>query len=136
MSRPGRVVSRSTRAVLCVWGITTIVPTGAAHGQAGRRVIHGTVVDTRDQPVSKVNVTANGGGATVSDDSGRFRLEIAHRDRIVFDARRLGYTPSRFALAAGGDTSVYVLLLPTAQQLAGVNISEVAPKPIQLTGFE
>src|SRR3954469_4556700 len=136
MSRSGRVATPSGRAVVCAWAMVVAIP-AASHGQSSGRFIHGVVLDTRDQPVALVNVTVNGGrGATVSDDSGRFRLEIAHRERVVFDVRRLGYTPSRVALGPGGDTTVSVLLLPTSQQLAGVNVNDVAPKPITLAGFE
>ena len=100
------------------------------------RVIRGTVFDTRDIPVPLVNVTVAGGPKVISDDSGHFRLEIAHRDRVVFDLRRLGYTPSRFSLAAGGDTAISVLLLPTAQQLAGVDVKETSKSAPTIAGFE
>jgi hypothetical protein len=108
----------------------------AAASQTRQRVIHGMVFDTRDQPIALVNVSGASGVSAISDDSGRFRLEISHRDRVVFDFRRLGYTPSRFALAPGGDTTISVLLLPTAQQLSRVDIKETAPKPNSLAGFE
>jgi hypothetical protein len=108
----------------------------AAASQTLQRVIHGMVFDSRDQPIPLVNVSVARGVSAISDDSGRFRLEISHRDRVVFDFRRLGYTPSRFTLAAGGDTTISVLLLPTAQQLSGVDVKETAPKPITLAGFE
>lgn len=114
----------------------TLSTASHAASQPIRRVIHGFVSDSRDQPVALVNVSVVGGMSTVSDDSGRFHLEISHRDRVVFDFRRLGYTPSRFALAPGGDTSISVLLLPTAQQLSGVDVKEKAPKPTSLAAFE
>lgn len=108
---------------------------GAASGQTPR-VIRGTVFDSRDIPVPLVNVSVTGGPSAISDDSGRFRLEISHRNRVVFDLKRLGYTPSRFSLDAGGDTAVTVLLLPTAQQLAGVDVKERSKKPPTIEGFE
>jgi len=100
------------------------------------RVIHGTVFDTRDIPVPLVNVTVTGGPKAVSDDSGHFRLEITHRNKVVFDLRRLGYTPSRFSLDAGGDTAVSILLLPSAQQLAGVDVKETSKSAPTIAGFE
>jgi hypothetical protein len=56
--------------------------------------------------------------------------------RVVFDIRRVGFMPSRFALAPGGDTTVSVLLLPTVQQLSGVTVNEAATTPPSLAGFE
>jgi len=124
------------RTSIGLWGVTTMLAAPAATSQTLQRVIHGMVFDSRDQPIPLVNVSVPRGASAVSDDSGRFRLEISHRDRVVFDFRRLGYTPSRFALEPGGDTTISVLLLPTAQQLSGVDVKETAPKPINLAGFE
>src|SRR5438270_746333 len=92
-----------------------------ALGQSAR-IIHGMVIDSRDRPIALVNVVVVGGASVISDDSGKFKLEIAHRERVVFDLRRLGFMPSRIALAPGGDTSVSVLLLPTTQRLLGVEV--------------
>jgi len=117
-------------------GVTLWLSAGAAASQAPPRVVRGTVFDSRDLPIPLVNVTVTGGPSVISDDSGRFRLEIAHRNRIVFDLRRLGYTPSRFSLDGGGDTAVSVLLLPTAQQLAGVDVRESGKTVSTLAGFE
>jgi hypothetical protein len=116
-------------------GAAMCVCASAAASQSPR-VIHGTVFDSRDLPVALVNVTVNGGPSAVSDDSGRFRLEISHRNRVVFDLKRLGYTPSRFSLDAGGDTAVSVLLLPTAQLLAGVDVKETVRIAPTIAGFE
>jgi len=107
----------------------------AAPGQT-LRVVRGIVFDSRDIPVPLVNVSVTGGPSAISDDSGRFRLEISHRNRVVFDLKRLGYTPSRFSLDAGGDTAVSVLLLPNPQQLAGVDVKETRKPAPTLAGFE
>ena len=135
MSRSGRAPTWC-RTSIGLWGAATILMAPAAASQTRQRVIHGMVFDSRDQPIALVNVSSASGVSAISDDSGRFRLEISHRDRVVFDLRRLGYTPSRFALAPGGDTTISVLLLPTAQQLSGVDVRETAPKPNSLAGFE
>jgi hypothetical protein len=122
------VMSSSVGAALWLWG-------SAAASQAPR-VVRGTVFDSRDIPVPLVNVSVNNGPKAVTDDSGHFRLEISHRNKLVFDLRRLGYTPSRFSLDPGGDTSVTVLLLPTAQQLAGVDVKETSKSAPTIAGFE
>ena len=136
MRDSGRAMARSRLITASLWLALALVARTSAPGQAARRVVQGIVLDTRDQPVAFVNVSVAGGTAAVSDDSGKFRLEITHHDRIVFDLKRLGYTPSRFALAAGGDTIISVLLLPTAQRLSGVDVNDAATKPITLAGFE
>ena len=125
----------SSRVLSSSVGLALWLSAGAAASQ-GPRVIRGTVFDTRDVPVALVSVTVAGGTSAVSDDSGHFRLEIAHRNRVVFDLKRLGYTPSRFSLDAGGDTAVSVLLLPNPQQLAGVDVKETAKPAPALAGFE
>jgi len=138
-TRPGRgsAMSRSGRvASIGLWAVAAVLAASVAASQTPQRVIHGMVFDSRDQPIALVNVSVAKGASAISDDSGRFRLEISHRDRVEFDFRRLGYMPSRFALAAGGDTTISVLLLPTAQQLSSVDVKEAAPKPISLAGFE
>ena len=105
--------------------------------QAAQRVIAGTILDVRDNPVPFGSVTMNGGKATATaDDSGRFRLVIPHRDRVVFDVRRLGYMPSRIALVAGGDTTVSVLLLPAATKLPAVEVKDAAIRSPGIAGFE
>ena len=107
-----------------------------ATSQPTRRVVRGVILDSRDQPVAAATVSLVRGATVASDDSGKFQLEITHRDRVVFEIRRLGFMPSRFDLAAGGDTSVSVLLLPTAQQLSAVDVNAPGPKPAGLAGFE
>src|SRR6478735_5176301 len=79
------------------------------------RIVRGTVFDHRDQPIVSAAVVATGGVGAITDDSGRFRLEISHKDRFTFEVRRVGFLPSRVGLHAGGDTDVTVLLLPATQ---------------------
>jgi len=122
---------------VAVWSLlATCVAMTTTTGQANRRVVRGVVLDAQDQPVAAATISLTGGAKVASDDSGRFQLEIAKRDRVVFEVRRLGYMPSRFDLAAGGDTTVSVLLLPAAQQLSAVDINASVLKPAGLAGFE
>jgi hypothetical protein len=107
-----------------------------AGAQRSTRVIDGTVVDTRDRPIPFVSLTVVGGPTAVSDDSGHFRLLVAHKDRLVFDVRRIGYMPSRIALVDGGDTSVSVLLLAATRELPGVEVTDTRLRPPGLAGFE
>lgn len=106
--------------------------------QPGQRVIIGTILDARDQPVPFAAITIGGvpTAATTADDSGRFRLVVPHRERVVFDAKRVGYMPSRISLVAGGDTTVTVLLLPSATSLPTIEVKDVPLRPAGLAGFE
>jgi carboxypeptidase family protein len=109
------------------------IGTGA---QEATRVIDGRVVDTHDRPVSFVNLTVVRGPTAVSDDSGHFRLVVVHKDRIVFEVKRVGYMPTRIALADGGDTTLSVLLLPAIRELPGVEVTDTRLHPPGLAGFE
>jgi hypothetical protein len=119
-----------------MWLIAAEVAAATSPIQGTRRLIQGVVLDSRDRPVAMASVISAGGPSVISDDSGRFRLDISHQARVVFDVRRVGYMPSRFALAPGGDTTVSVLLLPAVRELAGVKVNEAATKPPSLAGFE
>lgn len=113
-----------------------LAPWLAAGAQSGNRKIDGRVLDTRDRPVPFVTLTAKGVTAT-TDDSGHFQLTVASKDRVEFDVRRLGYTPTRMALAPGGDTTVSVLLLPGPAQLGAVEVTSAATKKSpMIAGFE
>jgi hypothetical protein len=118
-----------------------------ARAQNIQRVITGTILDVRDNPVPFVAITVNGGATAATamatamatattDDSGRFRLVVPHRERVVFDARRVGFMPSRIALVAGGDTTISMLLLPAATNLPKVEVKDAPLRPVGLAGFE
>ena len=129
-----RVMQRLERQLLVVLALAAM-STGAG-AQRPARVIDGVVVDTRDRPVPFASLVVVGGPTTTSDDSGHFRLVVAHADRLVFDIKRIGYIPSRIALADGGDTTVSVLPLPAATTLPGVEVKDAPIRPPGLAGFE
>jgi hypothetical protein len=116
----------------------TLAATSIVAAQPAQRVIAGTIVDVRDVPVAFVGITVRGDSKSMvtTNDSGRFVLVIPHRNRVVFEAKRVGFMPSQFTLVAGGDTTVSILLLPATTQLPKVEVKDVAPKPIGLAGFE
>jgi hypothetical protein len=104
--------------------------------QQAARIIDGSVVDVRERAVPLATITVVGGPSTVSDDSGHFRLAVAHNTRVVFDVKRVGYMPSRIALVDGGDTTLSVLLLPATRELPGVEVTDTRAGPPGLAGFE
>ena len=61
------------------------------------RVVRGTILDASDRPIGSAAVLALSGTSAISDDSGRFRIEISHRNRIVLDVRA-----GRLHAVAGG----------------------------------
>jgi hypothetical protein len=107
-----------------------------ASSDAQPRVIQGVVRDARDQPVPSVSVRGDGVRTTITDDSGRFRLEIAHRNRMTFELRRVGFLPARVGVHAGSDTTISVMILPAAQALPGLEVSATGVRPPSLAGFE
>lgn len=120
---------------VAIWLYASAINASAQQGGAAR-VIDGTTVDTRDRPIPFVNLAVVGGPTAVSDDSGHFRLVVAHKDRIVFDVKRIGYMPTRIALVDGGDTTLSVLLLPATRVLPGVEVTDARLRPPGLAGFE
>ena len=129
-----RITRRFGRSLLiAIASAAAAIDTGA---QQAARIIDGRVVDVRDHPVPLANIAVVGGPSAVSDDSGRFRLAVAHKDRIAFDVKRIGYMPSRIALVDGGDTTLTVLLLPATQELPGVEVTDTRTGPPGVAGFE
>ena len=76
-----------------------------------------------DQPIAGVIVSAVGGSDTVrTDTNGRFRLVTSTTTRLRFF--RAGYTP-RELVAAPGDSTLLVVLTPTARTLEASTITAV-----------
>ena len=78
--------------------IVAILATSVIGAQTPR-VVRGTVFDHRDQPIVSAAVIATGGAGAITDDSGRFRLEISHKDRFTFEVRRVAHSLDRTDLA-------------------------------------
>ncbi len=112
-----------------------LVGVGTSVAAQSGRVVRGTVTDGGAQPVAGVSILA-GSRSVTSDDSGHFRLEAPHRDKLVLDFKRVGFLPTRFTLEGGGDTTLEVLLLATANRIAGVEVTAVRDLAIPLRGFE
>ena len=90
---------------------------------AQRRIVTGVVQDVNSQPQVGVTVGVSGSKSVVTDDSGRFRIELPHRDRVTFDLRRVGLMPSRLGLNVGGDTGVVVTVLAAPASLERVDVT-------------
>ena len=112
-----------------------LVGVGTSAGAQTGRIVRGTVTDGAANPVAGV-VVATGPRNVTSDDSGRFRLDVSHRDKLVLDFKRVGFLPTRFTLEAGGDTTVEVLLLPAVNRIAGMDVTANRDPAMTLHGFE
>jgi hypothetical protein len=112
-----------------------LLTSGVAAGAQTTRVVQGVVTDGA-APIAGVTIQLPGGRPVITDDSGKFKLEIPHQDRIAFDIRRLGLMPSRFGLNAGGDTTLTIVALRTAQELPKVDVTErERDATMDITGF-
>jgi hypothetical protein len=100
------------------------------------RIVRGVVVDSGSRPVRDVRISARGLAAVATDDLGRFRVQLAAREAVALDLRRLGFMPARYSLAPGGDTALVITMLPAVQQLAAVEVSDRALGSARLAGFE
>jgi len=108
---------------------------GEVCAQVEQRVIRGTVTDSAGVAVAYVNVRI-GRDLRVTDDSGRFSVTLNDRKATKLEFRRIGYLPTDFQLAAGGDTTLTVELIATAQLLSGtvVKVKEQMVK-LERRGF-
>jgi hypothetical protein len=105
----------------------------AAQGE--QRLVRGTVTDTAGAAVAYVNVRI-GRDLRVTDDSGRFSVALNDRKATKLELRRIGYFATDVQLAAGGDTTLSVVLIPNAQLLSGavVKVKEQMVK-LERAGF-
>jgi hypothetical protein len=53
----------------------------------------------------------------VTDDSGRFAVVLSDRKAVKLELRRIGFLPTELQLAAGGDTTLAVGLIPVPRML-------------------
>jgi hypothetical protein len=76
------------------------------------------------------------GTRLLADDSGRFVLRARRAENVLLNVRRIGYRPGSVTVGAGGDTTVAVALIPTAQVLAAaeVRVTPVSRK-LELNGY-
>lgn len=116
--------------------VATLSSMASLAGGQPRRIVQGVVSDGSNRPVPLCAVLVAGVGAAISDDSGRFQLEIPHNEKILLDVRHVGYMLSRFLLGPGGDTTLDVLILQRPTQLPTVDITSSRLKPPSLAGFE
>jgi hypothetical protein len=100
------------------------------------RSVRGVVVDTGNHPIRGVTVSARGHGTVITNDSGSFRFQLPRSDAVVFDLRRLGLGPAQYALGSGHDTTIVVLMLPTAQELGKVQVTAREAASARMSGFE
>jgi hypothetical protein len=118
--------------------LLTAVLVAASVSAAGAqtRVVRGVVQDGSNTPLAGVTVQARDVKPVTTDDSGRFRLELPNRKSASLDVRRVGLMPSRFNLGEGGDTSITILLVGSAQTLEPVDVRETAlDRTLEATGF-
>jgi hypothetical protein len=129
-----RAVVMVRRAV--VRGSTAVcIAATIASAQRGR-VVTGIVTDTDDRPVPAATLELVGGSMATTDDSGRFRLQISHRNAASIDVHRVGFRRSRFGLLPGGDTAISVMMLPVPRELATVEVkAKEVDKTMDITGF-
>jgi Carboxypeptidase regulatory-like domain len=108
-------------------------PSAAQTG--GTRILSGVTADTMGHVVPYVTVWFAGTRRTVSDDSGRFRVELP-RGGVTVDLRRLGFAPVDIRLEAGGDTVIAVALMPVAAKLTAMRVqAEQQVRSLELHGF-
>lgn len=100
---------------------------------AAQRIVTGQVVSA-DAPVSWANIHY-GARRVVADDSGAFRLTLGP-GKVSLWAKRIGYQAVALELAAGGDTSITIEMVPLARMLAKQVVEATAiTRSLELSGF-
>lgn len=108
----------------------------ASVANAQSRVVRGVVQDGSNVALAGVTIQAKDVKSVTTDDSGRFRIELPNRKSASIDVRRVGAMPSRFNLGEGGDTTITILLVGSAQTLEPVDVRETAlDRTLEATGF-
>ncbi len=110
---------------------------GAAAAQtSGNRIVSGMTADSTGRVVPYVTIWFGGTARTVSDDSGRFRVELPREAGVTVQLRRLGFAPTDVRLEPGGDTAVAITLVPVPAKLAALRVqAEQQVRSLQLHGF-
>lgn len=123
-------------AALSLAPAALLAATALAQAQGTTRLIRGTVTDSGGRPVPYVNVQAGRVTRVITNDSGGFRIPLRDRKPIVLEIRRLGFVPADIRLEAGGDTTLAVALIPTAQPLPGAVIAAMErDRKLERQGF-
>ncbi len=127
---------RTVRWLVACFGGLTILPMAAAAQTGGTRVLSGVAADTSGNRVPYVTVWFAGTRRTVSDDSGRFRVELPREAGVTVQLRRLGFAPTDVRLEFGGDTAMTITLVPVAAKLAALRVqAEQQVLSLELHGF-
>jgi hypothetical protein len=98
------------------------------------RTVSGVVLDSLGVPVRYARVEAGNAGALASD-SGRFLLMLESTNAVTLEIRRIGYRPVSLQLSAGGDTSISIMMYPTAQRLTAVEVIANQVRKLEVRGF-
>ena len=78
---------------------------------ATRATIRGVVHDSLGQPITAAEVRVGSLPPQVTDDSGRFRIELARRGEVVVEVRRTGFLPLDLRLQAPSDTTITLVMV-------------------------
>lgn len=97
--------------------------------------ISGKVTDNNNLPLELVNISVAGiASGTVTDKSGKYKLEVASGIEIELIVSFIGYKPERkaFRLQPGQEIYFPVVLLEENEQLKEVNVQDMATRSTNL----
>lgn len=110
-----------------------LAPTGVL---AQDVLIRGIAQDSAGHPIPFANIDVEGLRRTVADDSGHFSLSAAAGQELVIDIRRIGFRRARLVVVPVRDTTLRIVLAPTAAVLPGQTIAATQPrKSLVISGF-
>lgn len=96
-------------------------------------VVNGRLVDGHGAPIPLAEVKVNR-ARVATNDSGQFAVRI-EPGKVNIEAKRLGFMQSTLAMRLTRDTTIEIVMLPSAGQLKAVVITERARTGLERLGF-
>lgn len=123
--------SRARHLGVLLCATVTFAPCTALAQQTANVVVR----DDAGRVVPFAVVTLVGGVTRIADDSGRAQLDIASRDSVRLQVRRIGYREHFAWVRRGPDGAFAVTLQAVARALEEVEVTAAANTPLARTGF-
>jgi hypothetical protein len=76
-----------------------------------RATIRGVVRDSLGKPIAAAEVRVGSLPPRVTDDSGRFRIELAERGEVLVEIRRTGFLPLDLMFRTPADTTISLVMI-------------------------
>jgi hypothetical protein len=130
------VKTASVMLAVAVAGVMDAAALLAQANDANAPVLRGIVVDTAGLPIPNVHVQRKGKrGGVMSNDQGRFSIEVEPKQKLQVELRRIGMHPARYVAPLPPDTIVTLVMYSMPQTLPGVEVTAARSVNLERVGF-